>query len=86
MAVNFEIVTTLVSLVTEEVDFRETLVLDMTQAVSLVPSSGEDIERNLSTNGVSQLKVGESSSQVCNKLLAKASCLKRELPVNTMLF
>lgn len=64
MAVNFEIVTAFVSLVTEEVNFRETLVLDVTQAVSLIPSSGEDIERNLSTNGESQLKVRESSSQV----------------------
>lgn len=35
-------------LVTKEVDGLEVLVLNVTEAVGLVPASGEDIERNLS--------------------------------------
>jgi hypothetical protein len=74
----------LVSLVTKEVDVGESFVLDVTQAVSLVPSSGEDIERDLSTDGVGQVKVGESSLQVFNKLLAKSTFLKEVGMVNTL--
>ena len=55
--------THLVSLVTEKVDFLEVLVLDMSQTVGLVPSSGEDIERDLSPDGVSEVVVGECPPQ-----------------------
>ena len=51
--------THLVSLVTEKMDLLEALVLDMPQTVGLVPSSGEDIERDLSPDGVSEVVVGE---------------------------
>ena len=49
----------LVSLVTEKMDLLETLVLDVSQTVGLVPSSGKDIERDLSPDGVSEVVVGE---------------------------
>ena len=49
----------LVSLVTEKMDLLETFVLDMSQTVGLVPSSGEDIERDLSPDGVGDVVVGE---------------------------
>ena len=51
--------THLVSLVAEKMDLLEALVLDMPQTVGLVPSSGEDIERDLSPDGVSEVVVGE---------------------------
>lgn len=46
-------------LVTEEVDLFEALVLNMSQTIGLIPPSGEDIERDLSPNGVGEAVVGE---------------------------
>lgn len=57
--VNFVVVTALVGLVTKEVNVLEVLALNVSQAVSLVPASGEDIKGDLTTNGVSQAVVGE---------------------------
>ena len=41
----------LVCLVTEEMNLFEFLILNMSQAVSLVPSVGEDVEGYLTANG-----------------------------------
>jgi hypothetical protein len=60
--VDFIVVTTLVSLVAKEVNVGEALVLDVAQAVGLVPSSGEHIERDLSTNGKGQGERKQPSS------------------------
>ena len=49
----------LVCFVTKEVDLLETLVLDMSQAIGLVPSSGEDTKRYLSPDGVGEVVVGK---------------------------
>ena len=49
----------LVCLVTEEVNLLEAFVLDMSQAIGLVPPSGEDIERYLSPNRVGEVVGGE---------------------------
>jgi len=49
----------LVCLVTKEVDLPEALVLDMSQAIGLVPPGGEDIKRYLSPDGVGEVVVGE---------------------------
>ena len=49
----------LVCLVTEEMDFLEALVLDVAQAIGLVPTGGEDIKRYLSTDGKGEVIVGE---------------------------
>lgn len=58
--VDLVVITTLVGLVTKEVDsiILDTiwllgLVLEMLQTVSLVPSSWEHVERDLTSNGVS---------------------------------
>ena len=40
-------------------NFLETLVLDMSQAIGLVPTGGEHIERYLSADGVGEVIVGE---------------------------
>ena len=58
--VNFVVVAALVRLVAEEVDRLEVhtiglvlVLLDVLQAVGLVPTSGEDVERDLTTDRVS---------------------------------
>lgn len=67
VAVNLPVVTSLECLVAEEVDVlvvdsREILggvgfSFHVLQAISLVPTGGEDIERNLSANGVAVAQV-----------------------------
>ena len=49
----------LICLVTEEVDFLKAFVLDVSQAIGLVPTSGEHIERYLSADGIGEVIVGE---------------------------
>ena len=65
--VNLVVVAALVGLVAEEVDgcvvdaIREVLlVLDVLQAVRLVPAIGEDVKGDLTTNGVAESGVGQS--------------------------
>lgn len=50
--VDFVIVSSLVSLITEEVNLLEALVLYVSKSVGLVPASWEDIEGDLSTDAV----------------------------------
>lgn len=49
----------LVCLVTKEVDLLEALVLDVSQAIGLVPPSGKDVKRYLPPNGEGEVVVGE---------------------------
>ena len=49
----------LVCLVTKEVDLLEALVLDMSQAIGLVPPSGKDIKRYLSPDGEGEVVIGK---------------------------
>lgn len=53
------VVSTFIGLVTEEVDLFKSFVLDVAQGVRLIPAVGEDIEADLSSDGVCQTKVGE---------------------------
>ena len=65
VAVDLPVISTLVGLVTKEVDLvvddtRESLLrLNVSQAVGLVPTSGEYVERDLTTNGVCKAVVRE---------------------------
>lgn len=65
VAVDFPVVSTLVSLVAKEVDLvvddtsQALLRLNVSQAVGLVPASRENIERDLTTDGVCETRVGE---------------------------
>lgn len=49
----------LVGLVPEEMYFFKALVCDVLQGVGLVPSVGEDVERDLPADGVGEPVVGE---------------------------
>ena len=49
----------LICFITKEVDLFEAFILDVPQAVGLVPSSGKDIKRYLSADGVGKVVVRE---------------------------
>ena len=75
--IDFIIVATLVRLVTEEVNLGELhtltpllLGLHMAQAVCLIPSVGEHVERDLSANGVGETVVRELLFQSLDHLLS----------------
>jgi len=53
------------------VDSLEVLVLNVTEAVSLVPTSREDIERDLATDRVGQAIVGELVLESRDKLFTQ---------------
>jgi hypothetical protein len=65
IAINLPIITARVCLVAKEVNLviddaaTSLLLCNVVQAVCLVPASGEDIKRDLSTNGVCEAGVGE---------------------------
>lgn len=61
VVVDLVVVAAKLGLVAEKVDSVEALVLDVSEAVSLVPSSGENVKRDLTTNGVSEREVREAS-------------------------
>ena len=71
VAVDLIIVATLEGLVSEKVNGLEVLMLNMTKAVGLVPSSGENIERDLSSNRVGQAIVVELVLEGDDKLLTQ---------------
>lgn len=60
------------SLIAEEVNLLEVLVLDVLQAVCLVPSSWEDIKRDLTTNGIGEAQVWEN---IAERLYEYLTCL-----------
>ena len=49
----------LVGFVSEEVNLFETLVFDVAQTIGLIPSSGEDIKRDLTADGVGEVIVSK---------------------------
>ena len=49
----------LVRLVTEEMNLLEALIFDVPQAIGLVPASGEDVKRYLTTDGEGKVVVCE---------------------------
>lgn len=65
---NFVIVTTDHSLVTKEMNFLETIFFNVLQTVGLIPTSGENVERDLATNGERQTVVWEFLFQSFNEL------------------
>ena len=83
--VDFVIISTLVRLVAKEVDFLEVFVSHVLQAVSLVPSSRENVKRDLATNGVSQAEVWELFLQGINELFSDFVLLVEDFVVVTLL-
>lgn len=71
--VNLEIVSTLVSLITEEVNVLK--VIDKLQGISLIPSCGEDIKRDLTSNGEGKVIVCKLILQDSDKLFPNVSLL-----------
>jgi hypothetical protein len=59
MGENFIVVPPLKGLVPEKVNFIVILLLDVLQAVSLVPAGGEDVETDLSADAVGHVQVGK---------------------------
>ena len=62
-------------LVSKEMNLLELLVLDMTQAVRLVPAVREDVERDLAADGVRESVVGELFLQGLDERSADACLL-----------
>jgi len=72
VAVYLMIVSPLVCVVTEEVDLFESLALDVTKGVSLVPTVREDVEGDLAANRKSQAIVSKLFLQDLNESRANA--------------
>ena len=68
-------VTHLVCLVTKEVDLLELFVLDVVEAIRLVPPMGEDVEGDLTADGERQSVVCELLLQDADEFCANACSL-----------
>jgi len=79
------IISTFVSLVAEEMDLLEAFLLDVSQGVRLVPAIGEDVETDLSADGVCQAQVCELLLQVLDEGRADVAGLVKGLEVITLL-
>jgi hypothetical protein len=53
------VITHLIRLVAKEMDLIETLILDMSQTIGLVPPRGEDVKRDLTADGVGEIVLRE---------------------------
>ena len=82
--VDFVIVATLVALVTIEVDLV-VLLLNILEAEGLVPALGEDIERDLATNGELQVEVGELRTESSDESISDLGGLIEVLESITLL-
>lgn len=70
VGVDLIIVSTFECLITKEMDLVEIFLFQMPEAVSLVPTCWEDIEGNLTADGVGKAEVGEVGPKGFDKLLA----------------
>jgi hypothetical protein len=73
--VDLVIVSSLVSLVSEEVDLFEALVLDMAESIGLVPALWENVEGDLAANAVGQVVRGKLLLQEVDKVAANVVLL-----------
>lgn len=73
VGINLVVVTALKGLVAKEVNVLEALLLDVAEAVGLVPASGEDVKRDLTADGEGQGEVREGSLEIGDELLAQTT-------------
>ena len=71
--------TCLIGFVPKEMDFLKTFILNVFERKCLVPPVWKDVERDLTTNRVSEAQVRKFLFQILNKLGSKTAFLRRPL-------
>jgi hypothetical protein len=79
VSVDLKVIPTLKGLVSEEVNLIEVLSREEVQTISFVPTSREDIEGDLATDGIGQSQVTKSLFESQDHVTTNSTLLEEEV-------